>query len=359
MATTSREGAASTSGALTDPGPAQLLRGNARIFVLGDSHALGSRICTALGAAASPHEERQFDDGEHKARPLVDVQGCDVYVVQSLYSDPLHSCNDKLCRLLFFIGALHDAGAARVTAVVPYLAYARKDRKTRDNDPVTTRYVAALFEAAGTDAVVTVDVHNVAAFQNAFRCPTVHLDTSKLLAAAIAPMVAGGNVTVAAPDAGATHRAAQFREALEAMLGTTVGAAFAEKHRSGGQLQGQLLVGEVAGQDVIIIDDLIATGSTLARTAASCRRLGARTIIGAATHGLFTGTAAAILDAGSFDHLLVSDTVPPFRLPHGAVRERLSILGTAPLLAAAISQAHAGAQPGAATTIHPPGCALR
>lgn len=334
-----------------EEGAAQLFSGNARIFVLKDSHALGSRICTALGAAASPHEERDFDDGEHKARPLVDVHGCDVYVVQSLYADPLHSCNDKLCRLLFFIGALHDAGAARVTAVAPYLAYARKDRKTRENDPVTTRYVAALFEAAGTDAIVTVDVHNVAAFQNAFRCRTVHLEPQALLAAAIAPLVSGCSATVAAPDAGATHRAARFREALGDVLGTSVGAAFAEKHRSGGQLQGQLLVGEVAGRDVIIVDDLIATGSTLARTAASCRRLGARRIIGAATHGLFTGNAAAILDAGGFDHLLVSDTVPPFRLPHGPVRDRLSILGTAPLLAAAIGQAHAGAQNGAATAL--------
>ena len=97
----------------------------------------------------------------------------DVYVVQSLHGGPSESANDKLCRLLFFIGALKDAGAARVTAVVPYLCYARKDRRTKPHDPVITRYVAGLFEAVGADRVVTLDVHNPVAFENAFRCRTI------------------------------------------------------------------------------------------------------------------------------------------------------------------------------------------
>lgn len=317
--------------------------GCVKVFVLNDSCALGGRVCAELGVAQCPHEEREFDDGEHKARPLVDVGRSDVYVVHSLYGDPLHSGNDKLCRLLFFIGALNDAGAARVTAVVPYLAYARKDKRTRENDPVTTRYIAALFEAVATDAIMAVDVHNVAAFQNAFRCQTVHVETQALFVAAIAPLVAGRCVTVVAPDAGATYRAHLFRQALSNALGATVGAAFAEKHRSAGELSGELLVGDVNGKDVIIIDDLIATGSTLARTAATCRRLGATRVIAAATHGLFTGDAAAILGDGTIDRLLVTDTVPPFRLQHGFVRDRLTILGAAPLLAGAIRKAHAGA----------------
>jgi ribose-phosphate pyrophosphokinase len=316
--------------------------GNLRVFVLHDTQALGCRVCEELGVSASAHEERAFDDGEHKARPLVDVRGCDVYVVQSLHGDPLHSANDKLCRLLFFIGALRDAAAARVTAVVPYLAYARKDKRTQANDPVTTRYVAALFEGVGTGAVITVDVHNVAAFQNAFRCHTEHIETQELFAAAIAPLVAGRGVTVIAPDAGASHRAKLFRQALSRLSGATVGAGFAEKHRSAGALSGELLVGDVNGKDVVIVDDLIGTGATLARTAASCRRLGAVRVIAAATHGLFTGEAATILAGGAIDQLLVTDTVPPFRLEHGRVRDQLVILGVAPLLAGAIRQAHAG-----------------
>src|SRR5512146_2150030 len=111
-----------------------------RVFALAASKDLGGAISTALGQPLAPHEEREFEDGEHKARPLDSVVGADVYVVQSLHSGPEESANDKFCRLLFFIGALKDAGAARVTAVTPYLCYARKDRRTKPNDPISIRY---------------------------------------------------------------------------------------------------------------------------------------------------------------------------------------------------------------------------
>ena len=151
-----------------------------RIFALGATAELGKAIAVSMGDALSPHEEREFEDSEHKSRPLESVEQADVYVVQSLHSGPAESANDKLVRLLFFIGALKDAGAARVTAVVPYLCYARKDRRTKPRDPVTTRYVAAMFEAAGTDAVITIDVHNPTAYENAFRCRTIALTAAPL-----------------------------------------------------------------------------------------------------------------------------------------------------------------------------------
>jgi ribose-phosphate pyrophosphokinase len=313
-----------------------------RVFVLNDSSEFGTRVCQALGLAASVHEEREFDDGEHKARPLAEVGGCDVYVLQSLHGDPLHSANDKLCRLIFFIGALRDAGAARVTAVLPYLAYARMDRRTQSCDPVTTRYVAALFEAVGTDAVMTVDVHNLSAFQNAFRCRTEHIETQALLACAVAPLLTGRAVSVAAPDAGATHRAEAFRQALVREIGSSVGTAFAEKHRSADALRGELLAGDVEGKEVVIVDDLIASGQTLARTATSCAQRGAARVIAAVSHGLFTGDAAALLEASPIDLLLATDTVPPFRLGQGPFRDQLHIVGVAPLLAEAIRLAHHG-----------------
>ncbi len=102
-----------------------------KIFALTSSRAFGAEVSLQLGVTLSAHEEREFEDGEHKARPLVSVRGGDVYVIQSLHADAQQSGNDKLCRLLFFIGALKDAAAARVTAVIPYLAYARKDRKSK------------------------------------------------------------------------------------------------------------------------------------------------------------------------------------------------------------------------------------
>src|SRR5262249_41417189 len=139
------------------------------VFALNSSLDFGEKICARLGVPQSSHEEREFEDGEHKIRPLANVRGKDVFVIQSLYGDEKQSVNDKLCRLLFFLGALRDASAERVTAVIPYLCYARKDRKSKPRDPVTTRYVAGLFEAMGVDRMLAMDPHNLAAFQNAFR----------------------------------------------------------------------------------------------------------------------------------------------------------------------------------------------
>jgi ribose-phosphate pyrophosphokinase len=150
------------------------------LFALAATAELGAAIARELGHPLAAHEERSFEDGEHKVRPLDNVAAADVFVIQSLHGGPRESANDKLCRLLFFIGALKDAGAARVTAFVPYLAYARKDRRTKPNDPVTTRYVAQMFEAVGTDRLVSLDVHNPVAFENAFRCPTVMLTATPL-----------------------------------------------------------------------------------------------------------------------------------------------------------------------------------
>jgi hypothetical protein len=140
------------------------------LFAVETTRDYGLRVAQHLDLVLGEHEERAFEDGEHKIRPLIDVRRHDVFVMHSLYGEAEQSPNDKLCRLLFFIRALKDAGADRVTAVVPYLCYARKDRRTQPRDPITTKYVARLFEASGADAVITLDVHNLAAFENAFRC---------------------------------------------------------------------------------------------------------------------------------------------------------------------------------------------
>jgi ribose-phosphate pyrophosphokinase len=154
------------------------------------------------------------------------VRGKDVFVIQSLYSDARESVNDKLLRLLFFLGALKDASAERVTAVVPYLAYARKDRKTQSRDPVTTRYVAALFEAVGVDRMMTLDVHNLAAFQNAFRCRTDHLEARKLFVDYFAPLLRDREIVVVSPDIGGVKRAEQFRRSLSRVLDRAIPTAF-------------------------------------------------------------------------------------------------------------------------------------
>ncbi|MGZ3158103.1 MAG: ribose-phosphate diphosphokinase [Burkholderiaceae bacterium] len=312
------------------------------IFALNSSRKFGEEVSRQLDIALSAHEEREFEDGEHKARPLVSVRGKDVFVIQSLHGEEQQSGNDKLCRLLFFIGALKDAAAARVTAVVPYLAYSRKDRKSKPRDPVTTRYVAALFEAVGTDVVMTLDVHNLAAYQNAFRCGAEHLEANKLFVAHFAPLLHQREVVVVSPDAGGIKRAEQFRQRLMRVLGKPVGAAFAEKHRSGGVVSGEMLVGDVKGKDAIIIDDLISTGNTIIRTAKSCQSLGAARVFAAATHGLFTGDANAVLVDPVLERIVVTDSVPPFRVNEDAVKAKLTVLSTTTLFAEAIHRLHVG-----------------
>ncbi|WP_197723260.1 ribose-phosphate diphosphokinase [Blastochloris tepida] len=312
-----------------------------KLFALAASADLGTAVAAALKVELAAHEERDFEDGEHKARPLADVAEADVYVLHSLHGGPRDSANDKLCRLLFFIGAVKDAGAARVTAVAPYLAYARKDRRTKPNDPLTTRYVAGMFESVGTDCVVTLDVHNPAAFENAFRCRTVALTATPLFVDHLKSVMAGERLSVISPDAGGMKRAEALREALEAATGRPVGKGLAEKHRSAGVVSGDLFVGDVAGTTALIIDDLISTGGTLLRAARAARAAGAGRVMALVTHGLFMPGSAAVLTDPALDGLVVTDAVPPFRLGDLAASAKLVVLPAAPLLAEAIRRLHA------------------
>lgn len=306
-----------------------------RLFALDATAELGAAIASAAGRPLTPHEEREFEDGEHKARPLESVAGADCYVIQSLHGGPDQSANDKLCRLLFFIGALKDAGAARVTAVAPYLCYARKDVRTKPFDPVTVRYVASLFEAVGTDAVVALEVHNPAAFENAFRRRAIALSAAPLFLD-LAAGLADGPVCVLSPDPGGAKRAELFRQALEARLGRPVGKAFADKHRSGGVVTGDLLVGDVRDAAVFVVDDLISTGGTIARAARSARAAGARRVVALAAHGLFMPGAAEVLADPAVERIVVADAAPPFRIAGSPLQAKVEALASAPLLAEAI-----------------------
>src|SRR5690242_18495342 len=320
-----------------DPAPGS--RDRLRLFALQATSELGKVVADVLGQPLALHEEREFEDGEHKARPLDAVAGKDAYVIQSLHGGPNMSANDKLCRLLFFIGALKDAGAARVTALVPYLCYARKDRRTKPNDPVTTKYIAGMFEAVGTDDVVTLDVHNPAAFENAFRCPTVALTAAPLFVE-YARSLPEERLCVVSPDPGGTKRADIFHEALQAQLGRTVGKALADKRRSEGVVSGDLFVGEVEGATALVIDDLISTGGTLLRAARAARHAGAKRVIALVTHGLFMPGAESVLRDPAIDRLVVTDSASTSL--GEATRAKVDVLTVAPLLAECVRRLHAG-----------------
>jgi len=316
--------------------------GTPLLFCLNGSRKLGDAVADRLGWPLSAHEEREFESGEHKARPLVEVGGRDVYLLHHLEGEasrpgqPVQSANDKLIRTLFFIGALKQAGARSVTAVTTYLPYARKDRRTKPRDPVSMRYVAALFEAMDADTLITLDIHNLAAFENAFRsCRAENLTAAEIIADAIIPTLGDEPITVVSPDAGGQKRAEIFRVVLENKTGNPVGNALLEKHRSGGVVKGSLFSGDVQGRTVIIIDDMISSGGTIMRAVKTCRDKGAARVFAAATHGLFNKGADQLFERGGPDRTIVTDSVT---IPATLISERLQIISAAPLLADAIAR---------------------
>jgi ribose-phosphate pyrophosphokinase len=308
------------------------------LFAPRSTRAYGERVAAELDTALAELEERAFEDGEHKTRPLESVRGRDVYVIESLASDPHQPVNDKLVRLLFLLATLIDHGAFRVTAVLPYLCYARKDRRTKARDPVTIRYLAQLLECTGLHRVLTMDVHNLAAYQNAFRIPAEHLEARRLFADHVAS--AGCGLVVVSPDTGGVKRAEALRQTLEVRLQRDVPAAFMEKYRSSGRVTGERLVGEVAGCTVLLVDDLIASGGTLARAAAACRKAGATRVVAMATHAAFTPGAADALADPALDELVVTDTIASGRISSPTVAAKLSVLNTSGFVAEAIRRLH-------------------
>jgi ribose-phosphate pyrophosphokinase len=301
------------------------------LYSLDPECALAAALSAELEQPIAKHEERRFEDGECKLRPLSDPRGEDAYVLLGLHGGPVDSPHDKLARLLMFIATLREHGASRVTALIPYLAYARKDQRTKPFDPVGLRYVAQMFECVGTDQVIALEVHNVAAFQNAFRCTTVHLDAH----AAFDPILSGlveGPLAVASPDPGGVKRALLWRESLQARL--------AKRRSAGVVTSANLLAGDVTGATVLLIDDLVASGETMHRAAAALRDGGARRVVAFAAHGLFTGRADERFGSPLFDGVVVTDSVPPWRLhADSGVRARLHVASAAPLFANAVRDA--------------------
>ncbi len=314
------------------------------LFALDRDDDLGDRMAARLGLTLAGLERRDFEDGEHKIRPTESVRGRDCFVLAGLHGNGRQSVNDKLCRLAFCVGTLKDAGAGRVTVVAPYLCYSRKDRRTKPRDPVTTRYLAQVLEAVGIDLMVTLDVHNLAAFQNAFRRPTEHLEARPLFVRHFASLIGEAVPVVLSPDIGGMKRAERFREGLARAIGREPGVGFMEKQRSGGEVSSAGLVAAVRGRVVVIVDDLISSGTTLRMAAEGCREQGAVAVYAAATHGVFAAEASKVLADPVFDGIVVTDSIPPFRLDPGLLGNggKVTVLDTAPLLAEAVRRLHEG-----------------
>lgn len=322
-----------------------------KVFGLNGSRGFASEVARFLSIPLSPTVEKEFDDKESYARADENVRGSDVYVVSSLYGDDEKTAGEKLTALAFFCGSLRDASAGRVTVVAPYLAYARQDRKTESRAPIGTKYVATILEAMGVDRLLTMDVHNLAAFQNAFRIPTDNLEVRNLACDHIAKKGDFSKPLVClSPDTGGMGRTRHFRAGLEKRLGlhNQIDIAQFDKARDGttGALSGDKIIGDVKGKEVIIIDDLISTGGTIAKASRAVESHGGSVYAVVATHGLFIKDAPEVLK--SIPRLIVADTVPPFRLIKGQkdpehYERVLNVVETAELFAKAIRRNHDGA----------------
>jgi len=309
-----------------------------KLFGIEQSRAGAQRLARALGLQLAGHEEREFEDGEFKIRPLESVRRERVAVYHSLAGErDGSSVSDKLMRALVFVGALRDAGAEEVVLVAPYLAFSRKDRRTKSRDPVTTRYVAQMCEAVGVDEIVTMDVHNLAAFENAFRCRKQHVEAAPIFAEHFRPIVASAKRTVVvSPDAGGVWRAKRFADLIAELSQRAVDIAFVEKHRSEGRVSGGLFAGDVEDASVIVIDDMISGGTTMIRAAALCLGRGAHCVHAAATHGLLSEHAAERLGDPMLASIVVTDSVCDVHERGEALADKLVVLESAAQLALAL-----------------------
>lgn len=309
-----------------------------RLLALSESRELALSIAAGAALTVTPLEERRFEGGEFKLRPLDSVRDRTVFVVESLAGDEAVPTAERLVRLLFLLSGLKDAGAARRVALVPYLAYARKERRTQARDPVNTRYVAQLLEAAGLDRLVALDVHSPAALDNSFRVPVDHLSAMPMMAEHFSRHLRGAPLTVVSPDVGGIKRAQLFRELLQRHLKREVEMAFIEKRRALDVVASGVLVGGVAQRQVLVIDDLCASGGTLIRAAELCRRSGAAAVHAAVTHAPLPAGLAALLNAASLASVVVTDSVGPgpAAARSAAAGGRLTVLATGPLFGEAL-----------------------
>ncbi len=298
-----------------------------RIFI-GNAHCeLGRAVCSHLKVEPGRIDILRFPDTETKVRIIDDVRGIDAFIIQPT-SPPV---NENLMELLVMVDALRRASAKSITAVIPYFGYARQDRKHEGRVPITAKLVANLIAASGVNRVLCLDLH-AAQIQGFFDVAMDHLFALPVLIRYLRSLNLEKPV-VMSPDIGSMKMADRYAKHLGC------GVAVVEKRRlSDVDVETGYVIGDVADKDVIIADDMISSGGSIAAAIRTAREYGARTVRAMATHGLFVSNAFERLIEAAPTEVIVTDTVPP--QPVVPPELNLKIIPTAELLGEAISCIH-------------------
>jgi ribose-phosphate pyrophosphokinase len=269
-----------------------------KIFSGNANLPLAGEICSYLGIELGKAEVTQFSDGEVMVRINENIRGADVFVIQST-CPPV---NHNIMELLIIIDAMRRASAARITAVLPYYGYARQDRKAEPRVPISAKLVADLITVSGTTRVLTVDLH-AGQIQGFFDIPVDNLFASAVILDYFRNKRLKDPVVVS-PDAGGTERARAFAKRLGASL------AMIDKRRTGKNVAEVMnIIGEVAGRDALILDDMIDTAGTIVQAARAIKKQGAMHVFAACTHPVFSGPALDRLKDEAIDEVVVTNTI--------------------------------------------------
>jgi ribose-phosphate pyrophosphokinase len=286
---------------------------------------LARKVCDYLSLPLGKLEISRFPDGEIDMKIMEDVRGADVYVIQPT-CPPV---NENLMELLIMVDCLRRASAERITAVIPYFGYARQDRKAEGRVPISAKLVANVITAAGVNRALAVDLH-AAQLQGFFDIPMDHLYAAPVLVEYFRRLELK-DLTIVSPDVGGIKMARAYAKRLNADL------AIVDKRRSGPtETEVMHVIGEVDGRNVILVDDMISTATSITEAARVCRKKGAKDVYICGTHAVFAGKAVEKLQKAPVREVIVTDTIPL----EGKEFPNLKVLSIANLLGEAIRRIH-------------------
>jgi ribose-phosphate pyrophosphokinase len=277
------------------------MSGNGLTILTGNSNmAFAEAMARYLDVRVGAMSVKHFADGEAFVEIEDNIRGRDVFVVQST-CPPV---NDNLMELLIIMDAVKRASSGRLTAVLPYFGYARQDRKVAARTPISAKLVADLLEVAGASRVLTMDLH-AGQIQGFFNIPVDHLFFTSAVMPTLRNYVRGDNQVVVSPDAGGVERARHYAKQFGC------GLAVIDKRRDAPNVVGEMrIIGDVAGNNAVLLDDLVDTAGTLTKAAAALKENDAQKVYAVCTHAVLSGPAVQRIESSVIDKLIVSDSIP-------------------------------------------------